>query len=217
MKAYTAVPWPWIGFLVVLALLVQELVFKLATGPTDLPLVAWRIATMALGVTSLMLLILPGWRGSFLLGALLCAGLMGFALYAQYGLELEPCPLCVFQRIAVIACGAVFLVGAIHNPGRVGAAAYALLVALFAAGGAAVAGRHVWLQSLPPDQVPACGPNLSYLMETMPFTDVLATVFRGDGNCASIEWRFLELSMPGWTLVFFIVMIVAGLVLTRRC
>lgn len=216
MNRYAAVPWPWIGFFVALALLAQELVFKITSGPNDLALVAWRIATTTLGVTSLALLIMPDWRRSFLLGALVCTGLMSFALYAQYGLQLEPCPLCVLQRVAVIACGVVLLLGAIHNPGRIGAAIYSLLVVLFAAGGAVVAGRHVWLQSLPPDQVPACGAGLYYMLETMPFAEVLATVFRGDGNCAVIEWRFLDLSMPGWTLVFFLTFAVAGAVLTRR-
>jgi disulfide bond formation protein DsbB len=216
MNRYATVPWPWIGFFVVLALLAQELVLKIATRPNDLILVAWRIGAMTLGVASLALLILPDWRRSFLLGAVVCAGLMGFALYAQYGLELDPCPLCVLQRVAVIACGVVLLLGAIHNPGRVGSAIYALLVVLFAAGGASVAGRHVWLQTLPPDQVPACGPGLSYMLETLPFTDVLATLFRGDGNCTNVDWMLLDLSMPGWTLVFFLTFVVAGLVLTRR-
>lgn len=216
MSRYAAVPWPWIGFFVALALLAQELVFKVASGPNDLPLVAWRIAATTVGVGSLALLILPDWRRSFLLGAVVCAGLMGFALYAQYGLGLEPCPLCVLQRVAVIACGVVLLVGAIHNPGRVGSAIYSLLLVLFAAWGAATAGRHVWLQTLPPDQVPACGAGLSYMLETMPFMEVMATVFRGDGNCAVVEWRFLDLSMPGWTLVFFLTFAVVGLVLTRR-
>lgn len=216
MNRYAAVPWPWIGFFVALALVAQELVFKIASGPNDLALLGWRIATTTLGVASIALLIMPDWRRAFLLGALVCAGLMGFALYAQYGLQLEPCPLCVLQRVAVIACGVVFLLGAIHNPGRIGSAIYSLLVVLCAAGGAAVAARHVWLQSLPPDQVPACGAGLSYMLETMPFTDVLATVLRGDGNCAVIEWRFLDLSMPAWTLVFFLTFAVAGVVLTRR-
>lgn len=210
------VPWPWIGFFVVLALLAQELVLKIATGPNDLTLVAWRVGAMTLGVASLGLIIMPDWRRSFLLGALVCAGLMGFALYAQYVLQLDPCPLCVLQRVAVISLGVVFLLGAIHNPGRIGSAIYALLIVLIAAGGASVAARHVWIQSLPPDKVPACGAGLSYMLETMPFYDVLATVFRGDGECAKIDWRFLDLAMPGWTLVFFLTFVIVGLVLTRR-
>jgi disulfide bond formation protein DsbB len=216
MNRYTAVPWPWLGLAVVFALLVQELVLKVAGGPGDLGLVAWRVATMSLGLASFTLLVLPNWRASFLLGALVCAGLMGFALYSQYGLGYEPCPLCIFQRVAVIACGVVFLLGALHNPGRVGAAIYALLVVLFAGAGAAVAGWHVWVQSLPPDKVPACGPGLSYMMETMPFGEVLATVFKGSGECAAVDWRFLDLSMPAWVLVAFVVIVVVGLVLTRR-
>ena len=216
MNRYAAIPWPWVGFFVTLALLTQELVLKLATGANDPALVAWRVAAMTVGVASLALLIMPDWRRAFLLGAAVCAGLMGYALYVQHGLGLEPCPLCVFQRVAVIACGVTFLLGAIHNPGRVGAAVYALAVVLFAGAGASVAGRHVWLQTLPADQVPACGPDLSYLMETLPFSAMLATVFRGDGNCAKIDWRFLDLSMSAWTLVFFLAMVVAGVVLTRR-
>jgi disulfide bond formation protein DsbB len=171
---------------------------------------------MTIGVASLGLLIMPDWRRSYLLGALVCAGLMGYALYVQYVIGLEPCPLCVMQRIAVIACGVVFLLGAIHNPGRVGAIVYSLAIILFAGTGAAVAARHVWLQTLPPDQVPACGPGLSYMLETLPFQEVLATVFKGSGECATVDWRFLELSMPGWTFVFFVSLAVAAIALMRR-
>lgn len=216
MNRYASVPWPWVGFFVVLALLLQELVFKLAAGPNDLLIAGWRIATMTLGVASFALLILPPWRSAFLLGAVVCAGLMGYALYAQYGLGLEPCPLCVFQRVAVIACGVVFLLGAFHNPGRVGAAVYCLLIVLLAGAGAAVSGRQVWLQSLPPDQVPACGPGIGYMMDTLPFSEVLSTVLKGSGDCAKIDWRFLDLSMGAWTMVFFVAMAVVAAVLMRR-
>jgi protein dithiol:quinone oxidoreductase len=216
MNRYATVQWPWIGLLVLLALLAQELVLKMAPAPTDISLTAWRVATMTLGVASLALLIMPRRRLSYLLGAMVCAGLMGYALFVQYGLKLEPCPLCVFQRVAVIGAGVVFLIAGVHNPGRAGATVYALLILLVAGAGAAVAGRHVWLQGLPPDKVPACGPGLSYMLETLPFSDVLSTVFKGSGECATIDWRFLELSMPGWTLVFFLSMIVAAFALVRR-
>jgi disulfide bond formation protein DsbB len=216
MSRYAGVPWPWIGFAVILFLLAQEVILSVADGPKDLLLVTWRIATMALGVASLGLILLPDWRRSYLLGALVCAGLIGYALYVQYVLGLEPCPLCVLQRVAVIACGVIFLLGALHNPGRVGAIVYSVLVILVAGAGAAIAGRHVWLQTLPPDKVPACGPGLGYMLETLPFGDVLATVFKGSGECATIDWRFLELTIPGWTLVFFLAIIVAAIVLMRR-
>jgi disulfide bond formation protein DsbB len=216
MNRYASVPWPWIGLAVLIALLAQELVQSLAPSPADVAAIAWRIATMTLGVASLALLIMPDWRRSMLLGALVCAALIGYALYAQYVQKLEPCPLCIFQRVAVIACGVVFLLAALHNPGRVGAVVYSLLLVVAAGAGAVVAARQVWLQSLPPDKVPACGPGLSYMLETLPFRDVLATVFTGSGECAKIDWTFLDLSMPGWTLVFFLTMIVAAVVLARR-
>lgn len=141
-------------------------------------------------------------RLQFALGALGCVGLMAYALYAQYGLHLEPCPLCIFQRVAVIALGVVFVIGALHAPGSTGGRrAYAVFALLAALAGIAVAGRQVWLQSLPPDQVPACGPPLAFMMDSMPFGKVLAKVLAGSGECAVVNWRFLGLAMPVWVLI----------------
>ena len=153
---------------------------------------------------------LPSRRIVNLGGFLVCCGLMGFALFAQHVLLLDPCPLCVFQRVAVISIGIIFLVAALHNPAGVGRIVYALLLALAAVAGASVAGRHAWLQQLPPDQVPSCGPGLDYMLETLPFTEVLGKVFRGSGECAEIVWQFLGLSMPGWVLVWMIALGTAG-------
>ena len=140
------------------------------------------------------------------LGALICAGLIAYALYAQYGLVLDPCPLCVFQRIAVILLGIVFLAAALHGPtGRLGGRVYAGLLALVTAGGVAVAGRHIWLQSLPPEALPACGPGLGYILDTFPLGEALAKVFSGSGECAEIDWQFLGLSMPAWVLIAVLV------------
>jgi disulfide bond formation protein DsbB len=145
-----------------------------------------------------------------------CAGLIGYALYMQYVDGLDPCPLCIFQRVAVTVMGLVFLVAAFHNPGRTGAIAYALLQLVVGGAGIALATRQVWLQSLPKDQVPACGMGLSYMMETLPFTDVVKKVFQGSGECAEKGWEFLHLSIAGWTLVFFIAMIVVAFAVIRR-
>jgi len=147
---------------------------------------------------------LPSRRVVNLGGFLVCCGLMGFALFAQHVLLLDPCPLCVFQRVAVISIGIIFLVAALHNPAGAGRIPYALLLGLAAVAGASVAGRHAWLQQLPPDKVPSCGPGLDYMLETLPFTEVLGKVFRGSGECAEIVWQFLGLSMPGWVLVWMI-------------
>ncbi len=149
---------------------------------------------------------MPSRRVCFGIGFLVCAGLIGFALYLQHVLGEDPCPLCIFQRVAVIALGAVFLIAAIHNPGRTGVLAYALLGLVTAGVGAAIAARHVWLQHLPRDQVPECGPGLDYIMQAFPLSKALRMVLQGSGECAEVGWRFLTLSIPEWTLIFFVLL-----------
>ena len=138
------------------------------------------------------------------LGFLGCLAGLGFAVYLEHFQGLEPCPMCIFQRVAMLATGLVFLLAGLHGPRRGGRGVYAFLALLTSSAGAFVAGRHVWLQSLPADQVPACGPTLDYLMDVMPFAEVLSTVLRGDGNCAVIDAAWLGISLPGWTLITFI-------------
>src|SRR5690606_9987649 len=127
-------------------------------------------------------------------------GLLGYALYAQHGLGLEPCPLCVFQRVAVLALGIVFLVAYAHNPQRRGARVYGGLATIAAGAGIAFAWRQLWLQGLPADQVPECGPGLDFIMDVFPLWEALAMVFKGSGDCAKVDWTFLGLSMAGWVL-----------------
>jgi len=140
--------------------------------------------------------------------------MMATALYFQHVKGLEPCPLCIIQRVIVIALGVVMLVAAVHNPARIGRRLYGALIVLIAAAGVGVAGRHVWLQSLPPDQVPECGPGLEYLLNTFPLVETLEMVFKGSGECAEVLWTFLGLSIPGWTLVMFTAMMGFGLFIT---
>ncbi|HKE40861.1 MAG TPA: disulfide bond formation protein B [Casimicrobiaceae bacterium] len=213
-QRYPSLTWPWVGLLLCLALLGQEYML-LAAGPNP-PLTVYRLVLMAVGLTSLALVLLPPRRIAYLMAFAVCAGLIGYALYLQYVDGLDPCPLCVFQRIAVIGMGLVFLVAAWQNPGRTGAGAYALVQLVIGGAGVALAARQVWLQSLPKDQVPSCGMGLSYMLETLPFTDVLKKVLQGSGECAEKGWEFLHLSIAGWTLVFFIAMIVAAFALIRR-
>jgi disulfide bond formation protein DsbB len=213
-RRYSSLSWPWVGLLLCLALLGQEYLLQ-ATGP-NAPLTAYRITLMTVGVTSVALILLPPRRIGYLLGFLVCVGLMGYAFYLQYVEGIEPCPLCMLQRICVVAMGVVFLIAAFHNPGRAGAGVYALLQLLFGGAGAALAARQVWLQSLPKDQVPACGMGLNYMLDTLPFTDVLRKVLEGSGECAEKGWEFLHLSIAGWTLVFFVAMIAASFALIRR-
>jgi disulfide bond formation protein DsbB len=140
-------------------------------------------------------------RSGNFMGLVVCAGMMAFALFSQHVLGLEPCPLCIFQRVAVVGLGLVFLMAAIHSPGRLGRWIYAALLLLVSLAGSAVSARHVWLQNLPPDQVPSCGPGLDFMLDTFPFTEVLNMVLSGSGECAEVSWSLLGLSMPAWTLI----------------
>ncbi len=151
-------------------------------------------------------------RSWFALVAVACAALLGYVLYVQHVLFLDPCPLCIFQRIAFIWIGAVALLAFIHNPASKGYWVYSGLVLLGALVGSAIAGRHVWLQSLPPNQVPDCGMGLNYMLETMPFFAVLSEVLYGSGECADIDWAFLGLSMPSWSLLWYIGLAIATIV-----
>lgn len=145
-----------------------------------------------------------GPRPWFFLVVLSCAGLLAVGLWVQHVEFIDPCPLCILQRLAFIWIGIVALVAGIHNPGRRGRWAYGLAVVVGAAFGTVIAGRHVWLQNLPADQVPECGMGLNYMLETMPFAEVLSQIFHGSGECAQIDWTFVGLSMPSWTLIWYI-------------
>ena len=150
----------------------------------------------------MMMLFRP--RMWFLFIALSCAGMLSYALYVQNVDFIDPCPLCVFQRMVYMWLGAVALVAFIHNPGNIGKWVYGGLVSAGGVVGVSIAGRHLWLQSLPPDQVPDCGMGLNYMLETMPLGQVLSEVFYGSGECAEVYCTFLGLSMPGWSFVWYL-------------
>lgn len=145
-------------------------------------------------------------------GFLICASLLGYGYYLEYIQGLIPCPLCMFQRLAIYALGAVFLLAALHHPRGGGRYGYALLTLAAAGVGAALSLRHLWLQSLPEDEVPECGPDLDMMLELFPLKDVIMTVLAGDGSCADVSWTLFGLSLPGWTLVWFVILGVAGVV-----
>lgn len=145
-------------------------------------------------------------------GAGACALLLGYAYYAQYFQGYEPCPLCIFQRVAVLGLGIAFLLAALHNPGDTGARIYATLTGLVAVAGMGVAGRHVYIQSLPAGSVPECGATLDFMLEVFPVMDVIKQVLTASGECGVIDWRFLGLSMPVWVLIGVVVLGVIGVV-----
>jgi disulfide bond formation protein DsbB len=142
-------------------------------------------------------------RICFFLGFAACASLLGVGAYLQFVEQLEPCPLCISQRLAILATGVVFLFGGLHNRGR---KIYALGSAAVALIGASVSARHVWLQHLPPEEVPECSPGLEYVFQNFPLADTIKLMLTGTGECAKIDWTLLGLSIPAWTLFAFLLL-----------
>jgi disulfide bond formation protein DsbB len=140
-------------------------------------------------------------RTWFAAGAAVCALLLGFGYFLQYVQGLDPCPLCQVQRAFYYLLGAAFLAGAAHGKFL---PAYGSLAALFAIGGIGTAGRQVWLQHLPADKVPQCGPDLEFMLKNLPLSRTLEKLFTGTGECAVVDWSFLGLSIAEWSLGWFL-------------
>ncbi len=155
-------------------------------------------------------------RVGFALGAAACMALLAYGFYLQYHDGQNPCPLCLVQRAFYFGLLFVFLLATIHGPKRTGTVLYGLLGFLVAAGGGAVAGRQVWLQHLPADQVPKCGPDLYFMLDNFPLSKVFTNLFKGSGECAEVSWRFLGLSIAEWSLAWFAIFALLSLWATFR-
>lgn len=150
-------------------------------------------------------------RTQCFVGFFTCVALLAYAYYEQFAMNVEPCPLCIFQRIAFIAMGVTFVLAAWHNPAAAGRRIYALLILLAAAIGAGVAARHLWLQSQPPDPMAGCTPGWNYMVENFPIGKVLKMAFTGHADCAQINWTLLGMAMPFWTMVCYVLLGVGAL------
>lgn len=140
-------------------------------------------------------------RTANFLGATACAAFLFYAYFAQFVLHLEPCPLCIFQRVGVFANGVMFVIAALHDPAGWGRRVYGALLTLTALATIGVATRQLWIQSQPPGTVAACGASLDFMLKVFPLTDVLMKVLTGSGECARVDWRFLGLAMPAWVVI----------------
>jgi len=158
----------------------------------------------------------PDRRLSNFAGFAVCAALLAYALYAQFHHGLDPCPLCVFQRIGVALLGLMFLAAALHHPRAAGRYGYVLAIALAALATAAVAARHLYVQSLPPGTLPSCGAPLAVLMKFMPLGQLIRKVLTGSGECGEVNWRFLGLAMPAWVLIWALLLGAAGVAANLR-
>lgn len=147
----------------------------------------------------------------FFLGFICCFLMLSTGAYFQFVEELEPCPLCISQRIAILITGLIFLIAAIHNPKACGLKAYSITGFITALFGAGISTRHVWIQNLPEEEVPECGPGLEYVFENFPLFDTLKLMLNGTGECAEVLWTFLGISIPGWTLVAFVALAILSL------
>lgn len=138
-----------------------------------------------------------------------CVGLLAYGYYLQYFQDLEPCPMCIFQRLCYMGLALTAVVGAVHGPRGNGVYGYLALLGVFSAIGAAIAARQTWLQHLPPELVPECGPGLEFMLEMYPLLETLERALKGTGDCAEVSWRFLGLSIAEWSLVCFIAILLA--------
>lgn len=139
----------------------------------------------------------------FLLSGLLAGLMVAGSFYFQFVEKMQPCPLCIFQRFTVILLGILFLIPGLISFKPIGNRIFAF-IQLFVSGlGLYLAGKHVWLQSLPPEEVPVCSYSFNYMMEHLPWREIVTTVLQGTGECAKISWKF-GLTLPGWVLVFFV-------------
>lgn len=155
-------------------------------------------------------------RAANWLGAGTCAAALAFAFYAQYGMNLVPCHLCIFQRVTLAALGIAFALAALFSrPGGRGTF-FAVLIGLMGAATIATAGRHVWIQMQPEGAVPACGADLAFMIDILPLTEVVLKVFKAGGECGKIDWSFLGLSMPAWVLVIAAALTAFGLRVNLR-
>ena len=143
-------------------------------------------------------------RTSYILGFLVSFGLVALALYLQKAYNLEPCPLCIFQRIAFLMLGVLFLMAAFHNPAAAGRRIYGVLQFIAAVVGAGIAARHTWIQANPDKVFSECGAGFDYIYETLPFSEFLTWVFKGTGECSAIDWTFVGLTIPQLSLIAFI-------------
>ncbi len=155
-------------------------------------------------------------RWLYLAGVLSIAGLFGAAFYFQYVLHQEPCPLCMVQRFIFMSMLVLFVIATLHNPKHLGTKIYAALITLFSLSGAGVAIRHIWIQHLPKDEVPACGPGLDYMLENFPMAEVLKEIMHGSGECAAKGWTFLTLGIPEWTLIWYVLLGVWAVMIAVR-
>lgn len=139
-----------------------------------------------------------------------CLFLLAVSFVLQFHFHLEPCPLCVIDRIIVFMLALFFAIGLLHNPKACGQKIYSLFGFLLSSLGVVVCARHVWIMHLPPEQV-ACSPGFNYLIDTLPPHEAILTILKGSGECAQHSAISFGLSLPMWTLIAFLILAIGNL------
>jgi disulfide bond formation protein DsbB len=152
-------------------------------------------------------------RIGYFIGFAASFGLVAFALYIQTRDHLEPCPLCISQRIAFMVLGTLFLIAGLHNAAMLGRRIYALLQFAAAATGAGIALRHIWIQTHPEQVMAECGAGFDYIFDQFPFRRAVELVFKGTGECSAMDWTLLGFTIPQLSLASFSVLAVYAVVL----
>ena len=165
-------------------------------------------------MNTFLLQLLP--RQIHLIIFILVGSLLGYAAYSMKVLGLEACTLCITQQFFYCLIGVTAFIAFLHNPYPFCSQIYSVLISISSIAGIWISGRQVWLQGLPEDEVPLCGPPLEYIIDVFPFADVINALFMGDGNCAEIPWKFLGLSMAGWSLVWFLVIFLLSILAIKK-
>ena len=150
-----------------------------------------------------------------LIGLLACVFLVSTSFYFEYAANLEPCPLCIMQRLMIMLLGLVFLLSVLQNPNRKGIKVYSILAIVIAFLGAALSTRQLWLQHFPQANE-VCAPELSYMLKYLPLTETVKVLLLGSGECSKINWRLLGITIPGWTLTAFFGFIILNVFQLRR-
>ncbi len=157
------------------------------------------------------------YRSLAFLGLAICIASMFFAvLYLERTLFLDPCPLCILDRVVIICLGIVFLIAFLHGPRTIFTKVYGVLCILLSSVGIGLASRHIWLQNLPKDKVPECGPDLYFMLDTLPLFETLKKTLTGSGSCAETNWTFADLTIPEQTLILFVNLLILSVIQTLR-
>lgn len=144
--------------------------------------------------------------------AAVCAALLGVAYYMEWAIHIQPCPLCLVQRFVFLLLGVTFVIAGLTRANRQGLwHVYGFFIALFSSLGLITSARQVWLQHFPPDNGLSCSGNLTYMLMHFPLHQTLLTLFSSGGDCANVVMRLWGLSVPEWSLLFFIAFFITGL------